>query len=419
MRTTFASVLAEPQFRVLFGCRSLAIAADTLRIVALSMLIFSTTGSPLLAALTFGIGFAPQAVGGLLLGALADRIRPRLLISAGYAAECVSASILAFTEPPVWLMLVIVGLVASMTPVFAGASSRLVAEVLTGERYVLGRSLWTTAASAAQLLGLAMGGAAAAGPGSRRALAISAALHLTACVVTRLRLADMALPATSSTSVLRQTMRVNRALLATTEVRRLMLAHWLPPAFAVGAESLLVVYVEVRGLPPGFGGVLVACLPVGMIIGNLVVGRLLDPSPRHAAPLVVLMGLPFTAFPLDPHPVILAVLVIISGTGVAYMLACKWPSGTRSRNPDVARRSGCCPRDCRPCKASGPPASARSPKPYRPQRQSPHRALPPCSPRCGYGFTSPLSRDLQRLFSQHVRREHVLMFSGVQAAQVQ
>jgi predicted MFS family arabinose efflux permease len=320
MRTTFRSVLSEPRFRVLFGCRSLAIAADTLRIVALSVLIFSTTGSPLLAALTFGIGFAPQAVGGLLFGALADRVRPRLLISAGYAAECVSASVLAFAQPPVWLMLVIIGVVASMTPVFGGAASRLVSEVLTGEQYILGRSLFTTASSAAQLLGLALGGVAAAGLGPQWALAISAGLHLTACVITRVRLPDLDPPAPQATSMLRQTMRVNRSLLTTRPVRRLLLVHWLPPACAVGGESLLVVYAETRHLPPGSGGLLLACLPVGMIIGNLVAGRLLTPGPHHVGPLIILLGLPLMVFPLDPPPAVLAVLLVISGTGHAYTL---------------------------------------------------------------------------------------------------
>jgi predicted MFS family arabinose efflux permease len=319
--TTFRDVLSQPTFRVLFGCRSLTIVADTLRIVALSILVFTSTGSPLLAALTFGIGFAPQAVGGLLLGALADRIRPRLLISAGYASECAAAALLAFTRPPVWLMLFIVAVVATMTPVFTGAASRLVAEVLTGDRYVLARSLWTTAASAAQLLGLTLGGVGAAGVGPRGALAVSAGLHLTACVVTRLCLPDIdPPPPTGQKSVLRQTMRVNRALMTAAPIRRLMLAHWLPTSFAVGAESLIVVYVGVRGLPAGAAGLLLACLPIGMIIGNLVVGRVLGPSPRLVAPLVVLLGLPFTAFPLDPPPALLAALVIVSGVGVAYVL---------------------------------------------------------------------------------------------------
>ena len=45
-QATYRQVLAEPQFRLLFLTRSLAIGADTLRTVALSMLIFAATGSP-------------------------------------------------------------------------------------------------------------------------------------------------------------------------------------------------------------------------------------------------------------------------------------------------------------------------------------------------------------------------------------
>src|SRR5581483_7663722 len=79
-RASYREVLANPRFRVLIGSRLLAIAADTLRTVALSVLVFATTNSPLLAALTYGIAFLPQALGGVLLGALADRVRPRELI---------------------------------------------------------------------------------------------------------------------------------------------------------------------------------------------------------------------------------------------------------------------------------------------------------------------------------------------------
>ncbi|MEV4313199.1 MFS transporter [Actinocrispum sp. NPDC049592] len=317
---TFSSVLAEPRFRVLFGCRSLTIVADTLRIVALSVLIFDTTGSPLLTALTFGIGFAPQAVGGLVFGALADRIRPRLLICAGYFFEFVSASVLAFLRPPVWVMLLLIGVVASMTPLFTGASSRLVAEVLDGDRYVLGRSLWTMASSAAQLLGLALGGAAAAALGPQRALAVSAALHLIACVATRLRLPDLDPPVRQATSVVRQTMRVNWVLLGDRQVRRLLLAHWLPPAFAVGAESLLVVYASTRGMPAGTGGVLLACLPVGMLVGNFLVGRVFTARLRLAPMLIVLVGLPLTLFALDLNPFAAGALLVVSATGFAYAL---------------------------------------------------------------------------------------------------
>src|SRR5258706_13497033 len=76
----YRDVFAEPVFRVLFLSRSFAIGAGTLRILALSVLVFDRTGSPLLTAITFGVGFVPQVVGGTLFGALADRWPPRRLI---------------------------------------------------------------------------------------------------------------------------------------------------------------------------------------------------------------------------------------------------------------------------------------------------------------------------------------------------
>src|SRR6266508_1196990 len=140
-RATYREVLAQPVYRVVFTVRSLAIAASTLRIVALSVLIFASTGSALLAATAFGIGFVPQLIGGMVLGALPDLIPPRPLIVTGYVLECGGAAALGLIELPVWASLGIVAVLACLTPVFQGSSSRLIAEVLTGDAYVLGRPL--------------------------------------------------------------------------------------------------------------------------------------------------------------------------------------------------------------------------------------------------------------------------------------
>ena len=174
-RVTYRAVLAEPRFRLLFVTRSLAIGADTLRTVALSMLVFAVTGSPLLAAVTYGIAFLPQAIGGTLLGALADRVRPRPLITAGYGLEAATAAVLAMARLPAGASLALVAAIACLTPVFGGASSRLMAEVLAGDAYVLGRSLANIAASASQVLGLAAGGATVAALGARPAGALDEA----------------------------------------------------------------------------------------------------------------------------------------------------------------------------------------------------------------------------------------------------
>jgi MFS family permease len=217
-RVTYREVIAEPRFRLLLLTRSLAIGADTLRTVALSMLIFAVTGSPLLAAMTYGVAFLPQAIGGTLLGALADRVRPRPLITAGYGLEAATAAVLALAGLPAGASLALVAGIACLTPVFGGASSRLMAEALDDDAYVLGRSLANIAASASQLLGLAAGGATVAALGTRHALLVTAACHLVAAAAIRAWLPSLPAAAKPAgqppVSVLRQSWTVNRQLIA-------------------------------------------------------------------------------------------------------------------------------------------------------------------------------------------------------------
>jgi predicted MFS family arabinose efflux permease len=326
-RATYLGVLANPTFRVLFTTRSLAIVADTLRTVALSVLVFTLTGSTLLGALAYGISFIPQLVGGSLLGALADRMAPRLLIAFGYTAEFGVGLLLALLNLPVWLSLALVALVASVTPVFNGASSRVVANVLTGDGYVVGRSLSNLASSASQLIGFAGGGVAVAALGGRHAMLVSAVLHLMAAAWVGLRLSD--LPTESrpqergARAAVRQSWTGSRRLLVDSTTRTLILVQWLPAACVTGAESLIVPYVSIRRLPPESAGLLLACLPLGMMVGSLVVGRLLGPVVRERllVTLITAVGLPLTAFAVAGLPVALcAALLIVAGTGFSYGL---------------------------------------------------------------------------------------------------
>src|SRR5215204_2587172 len=179
-RARFSDALAEPRFLVVFSSRSLAVVADALRTVAVSVLVFEESNSPLLAAVTYGIAYLPQVIGGVFLGSLADRLPPRSLISVGYALLFVIELIIALAQPSIFMSLLLVTTVAVFSPIFAGSTSRVVTEVLTGDVYVLGRSLFNIAASAGQLVGLALGGLTVAGLGARNAVLISAGCHLLA-----------------------------------------------------------------------------------------------------------------------------------------------------------------------------------------------------------------------------------------------
>jgi predicted MFS family arabinose efflux permease len=322
----YADVWRVRPFRVVFTSRSLAITADTLRTVALSILVYTLTQSPTLAAITYGISFMPQVIGSSLFGALPDRVRPRVLITAGYGLECVTGTVIALAHVPVWVSLVIVALVACLTPVFSGAASRVVADVLTGDAYVVGRSLSNLASSAAQLLGLAGGGVATAALGPRHALLVSAVCHLIAAAGVRLCLADIAIPTEAATPERRSTVRDswsgNVALVRIPLIRLLLLAQWLPAAFVTGAESLIVPYARVRDFPDGAAGWLLAAMPFGMILGNLVTGRLVTPGNRErvVGPLIAILGAPLVAVFINPPGYVTGVLFAISGCGFAYGL---------------------------------------------------------------------------------------------------
>ncbi|MFH9821681.1 MFS transporter [Streptomyces bobili] len=334
-RATYREVLAEPRFRLLFSTRTVAITADALRITTFSVLVFSATGSALLSALAFGIGFIPQLFGSLLLGSLADRLPPRALITGGYALTCAAALLLALVRMPVAASLGVVALVALATPVFHGASSRLVAQSLEGDAYVLGRSLNNIAASGAQLFGLALGGAAVTALGPHRALVVSAALYLGCALAVRIGLPRPQPGESGGTpggaqddgGAVRASLRGAGLLLRERTVRRLMLAQWLPVAFVAGAESLLVAYAGGRHFAPGWYAVLMGCLPVGMLVGDLLVGRLLPPPTRErlVVPLTALMGLPLLGFAAEPGVGVSSCLLLLCGFGFASGLGLQRP----------------------------------------------------------------------------------------------
>jgi predicted MFS family arabinose efflux permease len=322
-RATFRQVLAEPVFRVLFWCRAVAVGADVLRTVALSVLVFAQTGSAFLGAMTFGISFLPQVIGGVVVGALPDLVRPRPLIVTGYLLEGAGAAVLALAGLPVWASLLLVAAIGCLGPVFNGTAGKLTADSLTGDAFVLGRSLFQLVVSAAQLVGLAAGGIAVAALGAEHALLITAGCHLVAALGTQLGLPNLPAPGRAKEqSLLRRSWRVNGELLRDRTVRRLLLTMWLPPACVTGAESLLVPYAAARGFSDGAPGLLLACVPVGMMLGNFVVARVLSPTTRERAVplLVVVLGLPLLGFALELGVVALGALLVVTGFGFGYGL---------------------------------------------------------------------------------------------------
>ncbi|MFE6104423.1 MFS transporter [Streptomyces laurentii] len=300
---TYREVFAVGQFRVLFGSYTLFLIGETVRMLALSVIVYTATGSPLMSALAYAAGFLPYALGGTLLLAFADRWPPRTVMVGYEVLRTAVSAVLAAGLLPVPAMLALVFVTGVPSAVASASRTALLPDLLEGDRYVLGRAVFSMAAGGTQVLGFAAGGMLIAAVGAPGVLWITAATCLASAGIS-------------------ETWQVNRALLRRPAVRALLLAQWLAPALMVGAEGVLVPYAAQVGAPDA-AGPLFAAVAAGMFAGNLIVGRLVRPASRErlARPLALALGLPLLGFALHPAPGYAAILLAVSGFGVAYQLA--------------------------------------------------------------------------------------------------
>ena len=319
---TYREVFAAREVRVLFGSFLLRAVSTTTEILGLSVLVLATTGSVFWSAVAYGIGFAPQLVGGSLFTSLADRLPARTLLVASMLVRAVPGLLIGLVvHLPVAVMLVLVAVVGAFDPVGAAASGRLTRTLLSGDRFVVGRSLLSAVVSVAQVLGLALGGVLLLMFSPRGLLLVSGGALVAGALVARLGLGQH--PATYATQVggtIRATFRGNSRLLADANMRRLLLAQWVPAWLVTGVEALVVGYVAHRGWATSGASLLLAAVPVGMLVGDVAVGRGLAPHRREqlSFPLALLVGLALVpwAFGL-PYGAVVA-LAATCGLGFAY-----------------------------------------------------------------------------------------------------
>ncbi|MEU9835131.1 MFS transporter [Streptosporangium sp. NPDC048047] len=362
---TYRELFAVAEFRTLFASFALLIAGDQVKALALSALVYARTGSPGLSAAAYMLGFLPYVVGGTFLLSLADRVRPRTLMIVGELVRAVTCLLLAFAGLPVWAMLALVLAGGLFSPVFMASRNALLPALLPGDAFVLGRSVLSVTAAGGQIAGLAAGGGVLAAAGPAGALAATAGLSAVAAVLLRLGLPDVPARAGGGAGgvrvrgedgagaraqdggeregageggararggeeggagarargagggAVRETLRVNRALLADPRVRGLLLAQWLPVSFVTAAEAVLVPYLG------DAAGVALAAASAGLAAGNLAVGRLTSPSGRErlALPLAALAGVPLLGFVLRPGLAVAALLVLLATmAGGSYAL---------------------------------------------------------------------------------------------------
>ncbi|MFF8592534.1 MFS transporter [Streptomyces sp. NPDC015220] len=315
---SYQDLLRVPEFTPLFLSAAAQTAAQTMSGLALGTLVYRATGSPLLSAVSmFGFSLA-QVLGATLFLSGADRLPPRSALAGISLVFAVGTAVLALPGLPlgaVFAVVLVQGLVASLG---GGVRWGLLNEILAAggrDGYLLGRSVFNMMSGIMQITGYAVGGALVAALSPRVSLLLSAALYAATAVVVRLGLSRRP-PRSSGRPSVAATWRTNARLWSDRPRRLTYLGLWLPNGLVVGCESLYVPYA------PGAAGTLFACAALGMLAGDLTVGRLLPPAVRRRAarPLLWLLAAPYLLFVLRPSVPVAACLVALASVGFGASL---------------------------------------------------------------------------------------------------
>jgi predicted MFS family arabinose efflux permease len=331
---TFREVFAVREFRPLFGTYLLSTAGDELARVALTVLVYQRTSSPLLSALTFAIGHLPWLLGGPVLSALADRLPRHRVLIATDAARCALLLVMAIPGTPLPLLLGLLFLVALCAPPFESARSALMADVLEGDRYAVATSLTNVTLQLAQVVGFLVAGALVAVLSPSAALLIDAATFaVSALWLTRglrPRPAPLAGSGHEARSLWQDTGEGLRFIGRTPRLLAIVSLLWVGTLFGYAWEGIATPLTDELGEGATGLGILLAANPLGVTIGGLVLARLVPPALRErlVAPLVALSLAPILAggvlvFLTGPGNLPFAVLVVllfVSGVGSSWVI---------------------------------------------------------------------------------------------------
>jgi hypothetical protein len=316
----YRQVLRNRQFLCLVVAHTVSMLGTTIATVALAVLVFQRTASPLLSALTFALGFTPYLLGGLLSPRL-EHIPARRLMICCDLFQGTGYAVMALPGVPVAALLALLALGSVAGPIFAGTRAALLPELLgDGDGFVLGRSVLRVISQSSQILGLALASALLLLVPTHGVLLVVAATSAASALLIRLGVKDHppvdpgVAPGTEDDRSLRAVFTEGR--------RRLLVLGWVVPMAAVAPEALAVPYVRKLGLPAASAGMLLWAAPTGAVLGELLTVRLLNGAGRIRAviPLAAATLIAPLGFALEPGLPGAALLLLLSCAGVGYTL---------------------------------------------------------------------------------------------------
>ncbi|MFD7078285.1 hypothetical protein ACFV9G_29025 [Nocardioides sp. NPDC059952] len=315
--TTYGQLFSIPEFRVLFANRCLVMISVATSSLALGTIIFETTGSALLSALSmFGGPLVALVVSQLFLG-LSDTLRPRTGLMLQMAGPLAANALQAVPGIPWQARFALLAIPYAVNAMLAGTQWVVMRDIMSGSSYALGRSTLNLAVGGMQVVGYGLGGVALLWLSPQTLFVVAAVINLLSLLTMRFGIRDRPAPGRTSEGVVARTRRVNRLLLGSRVTRPLYLAGWVPNGLIVGCEALFVPYGH-----GSLAGYLFAGGAAGMMLGDLSAGRFLTIPQRDRliGPLRYLLAVPFLVFWLSPPAPIAVAAVFIASVGYAASL---------------------------------------------------------------------------------------------------
>jgi hypothetical protein len=338
----FRDVFAHAEFRALWLSYLLSAAGDRLALVAMTLLVYDRSRSPLLAAVTFAAGFVPYLFGSMLLSGLADRLPRRAVMVACDLARCALVGAMLWPRAPLAALIALLYAVTLLQPPFDAARSAVVRDMMSGGLYPLAIAVIQSTARVMVIAGSAAGGLTVALVGARPALGADAATFIVSALLIQAGVrARPAAAATGSANPLRALAGGARLVFGDPALRTLLLLGWLAAFYEV-PEGIAVPYAGRLGGGAVAAGLLIATSQLGAAVTAPLFTKRARPRTRlrWMGPMAVLTCAILLVTVLRPGLVVSMAVFALSNVFAAYQVAASTEFVERLPNEKRAQAFG-------------------------------------------------------------------------------
>src|SRR4051812_20652988 len=159
-RRGYLWVLRNREMQGLLFSNLVSVMGDQLSRVALVVLVYQRTNSPLLSSATYAATCLPVVIGAPLLGGLADRLPRRRVLVAGDLIRAAILALMAVPGMPIWALITLMMAAVTAEAPYNAARGPLVRDIMGDDQgYQLGTGLGETLFITGQIVGFAGAGA--------------------------------------------------------------------------------------------------------------------------------------------------------------------------------------------------------------------------------------------------------------------